>query len=62
MIGQVGTIFGEESVNIVSAAVGAESDGKRAVVALTTDDHVRDETIARILELDGFSVGRSVVL
>ena len=34
----------------------------RAVVALTTDDHVRDETIDKILELDGFSVGRSVDL
>ena len=62
MIGKVGTIFGEESVNIVSAAVGAEAGGERAVVALTTDDHVRDDTIDKILELDGFSVGRSVDL
>ena len=28
MIGKVGTIFGEESVNIVSAAVGAEAGGR----------------------------------
>ena len=61
MIGRVGTIFGEESVNIVSAAVGA-AGGDRAVMALTTDAPVREETIARILELDGFSVGRSVDL
>ena len=27
MIGRVGTAFGEEGVNIVSAAVGAESGG-----------------------------------
>jgi D-3-phosphoglycerate dehydrogenase len=62
MIGRVGTIFGEESVNIISAAVGAEADGERAVMALTTDAPVREETIARILELDGFRVGRSVDL
>ena len=62
MIGRVGTMFGEEGVNIVSAAVGAEADGERAVMALTTDAPVRDETIAKILELDGFSVGRSVDL
>ena len=62
MIGRVGSIFGEESVNIVSAAVGAEAGGERAVMALTTDAPVREETIARILELDGFSVGRSVDL
>jgi D-3-phosphoglycerate dehydrogenase / 2-oxoglutarate reductase len=62
MIGRVGTMFGEEGVNIVSAAVGAEEDGGRAVMALTTDAPVNDGTIAKILELDGFSVGRSVDL
>jgi D-3-phosphoglycerate dehydrogenase len=62
MIGRVGTMFGEQGVNIVSAAVGAEEDGERAVMALTTDAPVREETIGKILELDGFSVGRSVDL
>jgi D-3-phosphoglycerate dehydrogenase len=62
MIGKVGTVFGEESVNIISAAVGAEAGGESAVMALTTDAPVREETIGRILELDGFSVGRSVDL
>jgi D-3-phosphoglycerate dehydrogenase len=61
MIGRVGTMFGEEGVNIISAAVGAEA-GDRAVMALTTDAPVRAETIAKILELDGFAVGRSVDL
>jgi len=61
MIGRVGSMFGEEGVNIVSAAVGAEAGGD-AVMALTTDAPVRGETIDRILELDGFSVGRSVDL
>ncbi|HEY1286528.1 MAG TPA: phosphoglycerate dehydrogenase [Solirubrobacterales bacterium] len=62
MIGRVGTMFGEEGVNIISAAVGAEAGGERAVMALTTDDAVRSETIEKILQLDGFSVGRSVDL
>ncbi|HVY97252.1 MAG TPA: phosphoglycerate dehydrogenase, partial [Solirubrobacterales bacterium] len=62
MIGRVGTLFGEEGVNIVSAAVGAEAGGENAVMALTTDAPVREETIDRILGLDGFSVGRSVDL
>jgi D-3-phosphoglycerate dehydrogenase / 2-oxoglutarate reductase len=60
MIGKVGTMFGEEGVNIVSAAVGAEPGGDSAVMALTTDAPVHDGTIAKILEVDGFSVGRSV--
>jgi D-3-phosphoglycerate dehydrogenase len=62
MIGRVGTIFGEEGVNIVSAAVGAEPGGETAVMALTTDAPVNRATIDRILELDGFSVGRAVSL
>ncbi|HEX3608803.1 MAG TPA: phosphoglycerate dehydrogenase [Solirubrobacterales bacterium] len=62
MIGKVGTMFGEEGVNIVSAAVGAEPGGESAVMALTTDAPVADATIAKILEVDGFSVGRSVDL
>ncbi len=62
MIGRVGTVFGEESVNIISAAVGAESSGGDAVMALTTDAPVRASTVERIRDLDGFSVGRSVDL
>ena len=62
MIGRVGTIFGEEDVNIVSAAVGAEPGGDTAVMALTTDAPVNPPTIDRILELEGFSVGRAVSL
>jgi D-3-phosphoglycerate dehydrogenase / 2-oxoglutarate reductase len=58
MIGKVGTFFGEEGVNIISAAVGASED--RAVMALTTDAAVQQSTIDRILELDGFFVGRAV--
>jgi D-3-phosphoglycerate dehydrogenase / 2-oxoglutarate reductase len=62
MIGRAGTIFGEEGVNIISAAVGAASGNDRAVMALTTDAPVRASTIGRILELDGFFAGRSVDL
>jgi D-3-phosphoglycerate dehydrogenase len=62
MIGRVGTLFGEEGVNIVSAAVGAEHGGESAVMALTTDAPVRAEAIEKILGVDGFSVGRSVDL
>ncbi len=62
MIGRVGTAFGEEGVNIISAAVGAEAGGERAVMALTTDAAVHRKTIEKILQLDGFSVGRSVDL
>ncbi|HKZ13304.1 MAG TPA: phosphoglycerate dehydrogenase [Solirubrobacterales bacterium] len=63
MIGRVGTAFGQEGVNIISAAVGAErGGGDAAVMALTTDAPVRPDAVEKILGLDGFSVGRSVDL
>ena len=61
MIGRVGTAFGEQGVNIVSAAVGAEQ-GTEAVMVLTADAPVREETIASIAGLDGFFEGRAVSL
>ncbi len=60
MIGRVGTAFGEQGVNIVSAAVGAETGDETAVMVLTTDAPVRAETVGSILELGGFFEGRAV--
>lgn len=62
MIGRVGSIFGEEGVNIISAAVGASSEGEQAVMALTTDAPVNPATVERISGLDGFSAGRAISL
>jgi D-3-phosphoglycerate dehydrogenase len=60
MIGRVGTIFGTHGVNIGSAAVGAESSGGEAVLALTTDAPVPDELLEEITGLDGFHAGRAI--
>ena len=57
MIGRVGTAFGEQGVNIVSAAVGAEANSETAVMVLTIDAPVSPETVDSILELDGFARG-----
>ncbi|HEX8857167.1 MAG TPA: ACT domain-containing protein, partial [Thermoleophilaceae bacterium] len=62
MIGRVGTIFGEEGVNINSAAVGAEEGAEQAVMVVTTDAPVPQTLIDRIVTLDGFYTGRAVSL
>jgi len=62
MIGRVGTVFGERGVNIVSAAVGAETSGERAVMVLTTDGAVPPAVIDAIAAQDGFVAGRAVDL
>ncbi len=59
MIGRVGTAFGEHGVNIVSAAVGAETS-EAAVMALTTDAPVPAEVVAEIAGGEGFAEGYAV--
>jgi D-3-phosphoglycerate dehydrogenase len=67
MIGRVGTVFGEHGVNIVSAAVGRQSDDANgadriAAMAITTDTAVPQEVVDEIVAIDGFVTGRTVTL
>jgi D-3-phosphoglycerate dehydrogenase len=62
MIGRVGSVLGEQGVNIGSAAVGAESGSDQAVMVVTSDARVTPETIDSITALDGFSAGYSIEL
>ncbi|MBK5111420.1 MAG: ACT domain-containing protein, partial [Thermoleophilia bacterium] len=62
MIGRVGSAFGEQGVNIGSAAVGAEADSDQAVMVVTSDAEVTASTIEAIKELDGFASGYAIEL
>jgi D-3-phosphoglycerate dehydrogenase len=71
MIGRVGTIFGRNGVNIVSAAVGRQPDGAFggegteggvAAMLITTDAPVPSGVIDEIVESEGFFDGRAVAL
>jgi D-3-phosphoglycerate dehydrogenase len=65
MIGRVGTCFGENGINISSAAVGhSPEDGAvgHAVMVVTTDQPVPQGVVDRIVGLDGFVAGRAVAL
>ncbi len=68
MIGRVGTVFGENGINIVSAAVGRQSDDGEAdqhalaVMAVTTDTAVPPELVEEIVAGEGFVAGRTVTL
>ena len=53
-IGRVGTILGEESVNIASAAVSRSRAEGAAVMAVTVDSPAPPAAVARIAALDGF--------
>ena len=65
MIGRVGTCFGENGINISSAAVGhvpEDGDEDLAVMIVTTDEPVPDAVVEQIVGLDGFVAGRAVAL
>jgi D-3-phosphoglycerate dehydrogenase / 2-oxoglutarate reductase len=65
MVGRVGTAFGEQGVNISSAAVGHAPDeggDGRAVMVVTTDQTVRQDVVDQIASADGFVGGRAVAL
>ena len=68
MLGRVGTLFGANSVNIVSAVVGRAPDGAAgdeeplAAMIVTTDERVSDALVKEIAASDGFVAGVSVTL
>ena len=62
MIGKVGSLFGEQGVNIGSAAVGAEAGSHKAVMVVTADAPVSADTIETIKAVDGFAAGYAIEL
>jgi D-3-phosphoglycerate dehydrogenase len=67
MIGRVGTCFGANGVNIISAAVGRAPEreataGRLAAIVVTTDAPVPREVVQEIVALEGFREGRAAVL
>lgn len=53
MIGVVGTALGEAGVSISSMAVGPSETGNTALMVLSTDRHVPDDTFALLASSDG---------
>lgn len=51
MIGKVGTVLGEEGINIDRMVVGRKARGQQALMVLTLDDPVPPEILARLREM-----------
>ncbi len=50
-IGALGTILGNEGVNIATFNLGREEQGGKAIALVSVDDRVADGTIAKVLQL-----------
>ncbi|ACV65003.1 D-3-phosphoglycerate dehydrogenase [Desulfofarcimen acetoxidans DSM 771] len=53
IIGKVGTLIGEHDINIAAMQVGRKEIGGKAVMVLTIDDVVPDDTLRAIAQVDG---------
>lgn len=63
MLGRIGNALGDAGINIVSAAVGLETDAsEHAVLLVTTDAEVPTAVLASILENPDFHEARSVTI
>jgi D-3-phosphoglycerate dehydrogenase len=68
MLGRVGTLFGDNDVNIVSSIVGRQPEGAEAgqepfaAMIVTTDSPVPDVLVQEIASSDGFVAGVHVKL
>jgi D-3-phosphoglycerate dehydrogenase len=63
MLGRLGTALGDAGINIVSAAVGVQTDaGDEAVLLVTTDRAVRDVVLDAVLATPDFHEARAVNL
>ena len=54
MIGRVGTVLGEASINIASMAVSRNPSEGLAVIAITVDQEVPDDVARQVEGLEGF--------
>jgi D-3-phosphoglycerate dehydrogenase len=51
LIGGLGTIFGEEQVNIASFFLGRDRPGGNAIAIIQIDDPVGDDVLAKVMDL-----------
>ncbi len=62
IIGKVGTLMGDNGINIAGMHVGRESQGQGAVMVLKLDAVVPDAILAQVRQIDGMETARSVEL
>jgi len=60
IIGRVGTILGDDGVNIAYMQVGRKVQGGRAIMILSVDNAIPEETLARMTGVDGVEEAKSV--
>ena len=58
VIGKVGTVLGEENINIGSMHVGRNQQGEEAIMLIKTDSTVDDEVMKKLNQVEG--IGKDI--
>ena len=53
IIGPVGTLIGDHNINIATMQVGRKKIGGKAIMLLSVDGEVPEETLRKIAEIEG---------
>ncbi len=62
IIGQVGTLLGNESINIASMYVGRKTPRSNAIMVLNVDSEIPDNVLEKIVQVPGIESARQVRL
>ncbi len=62
VLGKVGTLLGNENINIASMQSGRKKAGGTAAMALQVDDQIDDKTLAKVKQLDFIKTASFVVM
>lgn len=62
IIGKIGTMLGEQGINIAGMNVGREATGGRAIMVLLVDDPISPELLQQICAIPGMESARLVTL
>ncbi|HSW35419.1 MAG TPA: phosphoglycerate dehydrogenase [Candidatus Limnocylindrales bacterium] len=62
VVGKIGTLLGNEDVNIASMQLGRKKAGGEAMMVLQVDDHMTSEVVEKVRQLDVISSARFLVM
>ena len=62
LVGKVGTLLGDRNINIAGMQVGRETIRGRAIMCLTIDDEISDDTLEALKNIKGVASVRLLTL
>jgi len=62
IIGKVGTLLGDEGINIAQMTVGRKSAGQKALMVLNVDSEIPATVLERLMQIEGIDTAKQVTL